>query len=105
MRAPRESILSKKEVDIAKNINVARLNNFYTELFKYIKNYDLTYYDSLDLHPNKEYIYKTKIHGEPNYTSSKVEDMCNSINKIIKCFLITLFFYKLNTFLQTLACL
>ena len=84
MRTLKESILSKKEVSIVKNINLTRLIGFYTELFEYMKNYDLTYYDSLDLHPNKEYIYKTKIHGEPNYTSSKVEDMCNSINKIIK---------------------
>ena len=78
-----ESILSKKEVSIVKNINLTRLIGLYTELFEYMKNYDLTYYDSLDLHP-KEYIYKTKIYGEPNYTSSKVEDMCKSISEIIK---------------------
>lgn len=78
-----ESILSKKEVHIAKNINVVRLNNFYTELFEYMKNYDLTYYDSLDLHP-KEYIYKTKIHGGSNYALSKVKDMYKSIDEIIK---------------------
>lgn len=88
MKALFESILSKKEVQIAKNINVARLNNFYTELFKYMKNYDLTYYDRF--RPNRdtdnkiESIYKTKIHGEPNYTSSKAKDMYKSIDEIIK---------------------
>ena len=88
MKALFESILSKKEVHIAKNINVARLNNFYTELFKYMKNYDLTYYDRFrpnrDIDHKIEYIYQTEIHGEPNYTSSKVKDMYKSIGEIIK---------------------
>lgn len=88
MRTLKESILSKKEVHIAKNINVARLNNFYTELFKYMKNYDLTYYDRFRPNRDKdnkiESIYKTKIHGEPNYTLSKAKDMYKSIDEIIK---------------------
>ena len=56
MRTLKESILSKKEVSIVKNINLTRLIGFYTELFEYMKNYNLTYYDILNLHPNKEYI-------------------------------------------------
>ena len=84
MRTLKESILSKKEVSIVKNINLTRLIGFYTELLEYTKNHDFTYYDKFKLKNKIEYIYKTKIHGEPNYTLSKVEDMCNSINKIIK---------------------
>lgn len=84
MKALFESILSKKEVHIAKNINVVRLNNFYTELFEYMKNYDLTYYDKFRLKNKIEYIYETVIHGGSNYALSKVKDMYKSIDEIIK---------------------
>ena len=84
MKALFESILSKKEVHIAKNINVVRLNNFYTELFEYMKNYDLTYYDKFRLKNKIEYIYEAEIHGGSNYALSKVKDMYKSIDEIIK---------------------